>query len=74
MKATITTTHKKAIKIAKQKLASQCDRLRLRASSLLIKDTSVQCVCGQTPAVSIWSCDFQKESIVGYCKYCGEKQ
>lgn len=69
---TITTTEKKSIKRAKQELAAQCNRQRLRKSSLLIKYDSVQCVCGQTPAVKIWSVDFQKGAVVGICKHCGE--
>jgi hypothetical protein len=73
MRPTITTTEKKAVRLAKQELAAQCDRIRLRKASLLIRHCSVKCVCGETSAVRIWTTDFQKESIVGYCKSCGER-
>lgn len=73
MKTTITTTQKKAIKIAKQELATQCNRLRLRSSSLLIRHIPTQCVCGQTGAIAVYSLDFQKEAVVGYCSACGDK-
>lgn len=69
MRQTIETTERKAILAARKELAAECGVSKLN-SPIHIKGASVQCCCGQTYAVSVWSLKYQKEVCVGVCKHC----